>query len=122
MVTRVQGKTLVIGNYRNRCNVIKALQGADFSIIEATEGIRGLKHVMEEVPNVVIINQGKAIEETVRLLRAVRCLTSAPILVVGPGDEDAVTRSRLNGADAYLPRMFDVGALLAHLRILLSRN
>jgi DNA-binding response OmpR family regulator len=122
MVTRVQGKTLVIGNYRNRYNVIKALRGADFSIIEATEGIRGLKHVIEEAPNVVIINQGKVISETIRLLRAVRCLTSAPILVVGPGNGDAVTQSRLNGADAYLPRMFDVGTLLANLRILLSRN
>ena len=122
MVTRVQGKTLVIGNYRNRCNVIRALRGAEFSIIEATEGIRGLKHVIEEAPNVVIINQSKVMEETIKLLRAIRCLTSAPILVVGPGDEYAVARSRQNGADAYLPRMFNVETLLANLRILLSRN
>ena len=122
MVTRVQGKTLVIGNYRNRCNVIKALAGAEFRIIEATEGIRGLKHIIDEAPNVVIINQGKSIEETIRLLRAMRCLTAAPILVVGPQDEEGISRLRLNGADAYLPRMFDVGTLLAKMRILLSRN
>ena len=122
MVTPVQGKTLVIGNYRNRCNVIKALAGAEFRVIEATEGIRGLKHIVDEAPNIVIINQGKFLGETIKLLRAVRCLTSAPILVVGPGSEDTMTRLRQNGADAYLPRMFDVATLLANLRILLSRN
>jgi DNA-binding response OmpR family regulator len=117
-----QARALVIGNYKGRCGVVEALQGPEFYVCEATACIQGLKHIMEMSPDVVIVNQSKSNGAVIKLLRAVKCLTSAPVIVVGCSNRSAIFRALLHGADAYLPRRFEAETLLAYIHILLSRN
>lgn len=122
MVAQVRAKALVIGNYKSRCNIVQELQCTEFRVIEATECIRGLKHVLEEDPNIVIIGAAKTDADAIRLLRAARCLTTVPIIVVGPGSESDIWQSLANGADAYMPKTCNPVTTIAYVHALLSQN
>jgi DNA-binding response OmpR family regulator len=122
VTTQRQATALVIGNYKSRCGVVKVLQGPEFYVCEATACIQGLKHILERSPDVVIIHQNKPSGAVIKLLRAVKCLTSAPVIVVGCSSAPAILQALLHGADAYLPRRFEAETLLACIHILLSRN
>jgi DNA-binding response OmpR family regulator len=101
---------------------VKVLQGLEFYVCEATACIQGLKHILEIGPDVVIVHQSKTNGAAIKLLRAVKCLTSAPVIVVGCSNEPAIFQALLHGADAYLPRQFETEALLAYIHVLLSQN
>jgi DNA-binding NarL/FixJ family response regulator len=122
MVTHTKPRALVIGNYRGRESIIQALRGSPFEIVEATEGRRGLKHVIEDSPNVVIISGSTGEAGRLNLLRAIRCLTSAPILVIGSGRETCANEFLLHGASGFVPycRRFDMTPV--YISTLLSRN
>jgi DNA-binding response OmpR family regulator len=122
MTMQKQARALVIGNYRGRCSVVDALQGSEFYVCEATTWIQGLKHILEMCPDIVIVHQSKPNGAVIKLLRAVKCLTSAPIIIVGCSNEPAIFQALLHGADAYLPQRFEAETLLAYIHILLSRN
>jgi DNA-binding response OmpR family regulator len=117
-----QARALVIGNYRGRCGVVDVLQGPEFYVREATAWIQGLKHILEMYPDIVIVHQSKPNSAVIKLLRAVKCLTSAPVIIVGCSNEPAIFQALLHGADAYLPQRFEAETLLAYIHILLSRN
>ena len=122
MVTQLKPRALVIGNFRGRAGVIDALRGTPFEIIEATESCRGIKHVLEDAPSVVIISGGVTGADAIRLLRAIRCLTSAPILLVGSGRETDTTQPLYHGADAFVPQSRHIEMTSVYVNTLLSRN
>jgi DNA-binding response OmpR family regulator len=122
MTMQKQARVLVIGNYRGRCGVVDALQGPEFYVCEATACIQGLKQILEMCPDIVIVHQSKPNGAVIKLLRAVKCLTSAPVIIVGCSNEPAIFQALLHGADAYLPQRFEAETLLAYIHILLSRN
>jgi DNA-binding response OmpR family regulator len=122
MTAQKQARALVIGNYRGRCGVVEALQGPAFYVCEATACIQGLKRILEMSPDIVIVHQSKPNGAVIKLLRAVKCLTSAPVIIVGCSNEPAIFQALLHGADAYLPRRFEPETLLTYIHILLSRN
>ncbi len=122
MVGQGLTRSLVIGSFKGRCGIVTALQDAGFAVIEATECVRGLKHVLDLSPHIVIIYEGKTLRDGIRLLRALKCVSSAPILVVGSGNEDSVVRSLLQGADAYFPVSWGIETLSSYIHALLSRN
>jgi DNA-binding response OmpR family regulator len=117
-----QARVLVIGNYRGRCDLVEVLQGPEFYVREATAWIQGLKHILEMCPDIVIVHQSKPNGAVIKLLRAVKCLTSAPVIIVGCNNEPVIFQALLHGADTYLPRRFEAETLLAYIHILLSRN
>jgi DNA-binding response OmpR family regulator len=117
-----QARALVIGNYRGRCGVVEVLQGSQFYVCEATTWLQGLKHIMEMKPDIVIVHQSKTDGAVIKLLRAVKCLTSAPVIIVGCSNEPAIFQALLHGADAYLPRRFEAETLLAYIHVLMSQN
>lgn len=122
MVTQTKPRALVIGNYRGRAGVIDALRGSAFQVIEATEGRRGIKHVLEDAPSVVIISGTANDTGHVNLLRAIRCLTSAPILVIGSGRETCANQFLLNGANGFVPLSRHHEITSVYVTTLLSRN
>ena len=122
MVTQTKPRALVIGNYRGRAGVIDALRGTAFQVIEATEGRRGIKHVLEDDPSVVIISGTANDAAHLNLLRAIRCLTSAPILVIGSGRETCANQFLLNGANGFVPLSRYLEMTPVYITTLLSRN
>ena len=109
MVTQTKPRALVIGNFRGRAGIIDALRGSPFYVVEATECRRGIKHVLEDAPNVVIISGSTRDTSLLNLLRAIRCLTSVPILVIGSGQETCAS-------EFLFPRRQWLCALLSPLR------
>lgn len=122
MVTQTKPKALLIGNYRGRASIIQALRGSAFDILEATEGRRGIKHVLEDSPSVVIISGLTGDASHLNLLRAIRCLTSVPILVIGSGRETCANKYLSHGANGFVPycRRFEMTPV--YVNALLCRN
>ena len=122
MVTQLKPHALVVGNYRGRSGIISALRGSAFEIIEATEACRGIKHVLEYAPSVILISYEGVGKEAISLLRALRCLTSAPIILVGSGRETDPTVALFHGADAFIPQSRHREITSVYVSTLLSRN
>ena len=122
MVTQAKPRALVIGTYRRRAGIIDALRGSAFDVIEATEGRRGLKHVLNDAPNVVIVSGACNGADQFSLLRAIRCLTSVPILVIGTGRETWAEEVLFHGANAFIPRSRHLEMTSVYVNTLLSRN
>ena len=122
MVTSARGNALIIGNYRGRRDAVQAFRETEFHLSETTECLRGLKHIIDEAPSIVVIHQGRSLANTWEVLRAVRCVTAAPILVVGRGSKQSQARALLHGADAYLSRTLDPATFLAYVHAVLSKN
>lgn len=122
MVTQVKPRALVIGNYRCRTRIIDAMRGSPFQVIEATEGLRGIKHVLEDGPSVVIIGGVTNGGDHLSLLRAIRCLTSAPILVIGSGRETCTSEFLFHGANGFVPHSRHLEMTSVYVNTLLSRN
>jgi DNA-binding response OmpR family regulator len=115
-------EVLVVGDLKSRSSIVTALQDAGFGVVEATESIGALKHLLDETPQVVIISEKKSLVDEIRLMRSLRCFTTVPIILVGSGGFRSADESLLCRADAYLPKSFDVETLLAFLHALLTRN
>jgi len=126
MVTSARGNALIIGNYRGRRDVVQAFRETEFHLefhlSETTDCLSGLKHIIDEAPSIVVIHQGRSLANTWKVLRAVRCVTAAPILVVGRGSKQSQARALLHGADAYLSRTLDPATFLAYVHAVLSKN
>ena len=122
MVTQVKPKALVIGNYRGRSGIIAALRGSAFEVIEATECLRSIKHVLEDSPNVILISAGAGRAGLLSQLRAIRCLTSVPILVIGTGCETSASEALFNGASGFVPQSRKLETTSVYVNALLSRN
>ena len=124
MVTRTKPNALVIGGYRDRAGIIDALRGSTFEVIEATEGRRGIKHILNDAPNVVIIGGVANAADRLRLVRAIRCLTSAPILIIGSGCETGADERdlHLHGANGFIPHSRRLEMTSVYVHTLLSRN
>jgi DNA-binding response OmpR family regulator len=120
MVT--SAKALVIGSYKGRSEIVEAFQGTEFWVSETVDCLSGLKRIVEEGPSVVVVYQGRSLAQTQQALRAVRCVTSAPVLVVGRGSEQALARALRYNADAYLTRALDPATFLAYVRAVMSKN
>lgn len=122
MVAQAKPKALVIGNFRGRSDIIASLRGTAFAVIEATESRRGLKHVLDYAPSVIIICANRPDGAARNLLRALRCLTAVPILLVGSGRETDAALALGHGADAFVPHCRRLEAAPLYINALLSRN
>ncbi len=123
MVTQIKPKALVIGNYRGRSEVIGALRGSVFEIIEATECLRGIKHVLEDSPNVVIVSSSGDRSDLLTILRSIRCLTTVPILVIGMvGGQTNADEAIIHGASGFVPQSRSLESTSVFVHALLSRN
>ena len=115
-------EVLVVGDLKSRCSLVTTLQDAGFGVVEATECIGALKYLLEDTPRVVIFSKSQSLADEIKLLRALRCLTTVPIIVVGSRGFRSADESLLCRADAYLPKSCDVEELLAFLHALITRN
>ncbi len=115
-------KALVIGSYKGRFEIVDAFQGTEFGVSEAVDCLSGLKHIVQERPSVVVVFQGRSLAQTRQVLRAVRCLTAAPVLVVGRGSQEGLAQALGDTADGFVTRNLDHATFLAYVRTVLSKN
>jgi DNA-binding response OmpR family regulator len=69
----------------------------------------------------MILAEAENIAESEAELRALKAVVRLPVVLLGSGEQSAIVRTLLAGADAYLPWSSEPALLLSHLRALLRR-
>lgn len=99
-----------------------ALEEAGYEVREAESGRIALGEVALRAPDLVILDIGLPDTPGTEVLRAMRPICSAPVLVLSVlGNEKGKIAALDAGADDYLTKPFSGGELLARLRALLRR-
>lgn len=96
------------------------LEGAAFEVAWAPTGREGLEQVARWHPDVVILDLALPDMDGVAVCRELREWSAVPIIVlsVRSGDADKITALE-QGADDYLTKPFNIGELLARIRVAL---
>jgi len=99
-----------------------ALEEAGYAVREAESGRIALGEVALRAPDLVILDIGLPDTPGTEVLRAMRPICAAPVLVLSVlGNEKGKIAALDAGADDYLTKPFGGGELLARLRALLRR-
>ncbi len=82
----------------------------------------GLASIAEREPRLVVLDDGALARGHADFLSRLRRVTWAAVIVIGPGDNDALASALLRGADMYMNRPFDPTELISRARALLRRS
>lgn len=104
-----------------RRRIVRELTEAGVEVVETSGSVDGLLHILEEIPDVVVISEELPPLEVADILSVLRRLTDVPLIILGSGGEPAEVAALEGGADAYLPRTLRAETLLAWVRALLRR-
>jgi two-component system KDP operon response regulator KdpE len=99
-----------------------ALEEAGYNVREAESGRIALGEIALFAPDLVILDLGLPDTPGTEVLRALRPICAAPVLILSViGNEKGKIAALDAGADDYLTKPFSGGELLARLRALLRR-
>ncbi len=92
-------------------------------ITSVTEGSKGLKIIESEPFDLVIAGASLRDTETLDLIRKIRELSDAPLIILSEGESDIDRAKGLeSGADDFVTKQFSPMELLARIRALLRRT
>ncbi|HJT24377.1 MAG TPA: response regulator [bacterium] len=97
-----------------------SLQSHDFKVLEAVTGTEGLALATSHNPDIILLDLGLPDMDGLEVLKRLREWTPTPIIVITARDKEKDKIAGLDaGADDYLTKPFDVGELLARIRVAL---
>jgi two-component system KDP operon response regulator KdpE len=115
-------RVLVVDDERSIRRFLRASLGSQFAIFEATTGEEALAAVVNDRPDVVILDLGLPDMDGVEVTRRLREWTQIPIIIVSVREQEKDKIAALDaGADDYLTKPFGVGELM-RLRSALRRS
>jgi two-component system KDP operon response regulator KdpE len=95
-----------------------SLAPADYKLLEADTGERGLAEAVAHHPDVVLLDLGLPDIDGIEVTRRLREWTTTPIIVLSARGEDTDKVAALDaGADDYLTKPFSLPELLARVRV-----
>jgi DNA-binding response OmpR family regulator len=101
------------------------LKKEKFEVLEASEGMTGLKKALEELPDLVLLDLMLPFTsglDILRKLRENRKTAQVPIIIVSAkGEESDIVVGLELGADDYVTKPFNMAILLARINALLRR-
>lgn len=101
------------------------LKKENFEVLEASEGMTGLKKALEELPDLVLLDLMLPFIsglDILRKLRDNRKMAAVPIIIVSAkGEESDIVVGLELGADDYVTKPFNVSILIARINALLRR-
>jgi two-component system KDP operon response regulator KdpE len=99
------------------------LTSQSYTVIEAATGQEALSAVVEQKPDIVILDLGLPDIDGVEVTRLLREWTQIPIIILSVKSAEADKIAALDvGADDYLTKPFGVGELMARLRAALRHT
>jgi DNA-binding response OmpR family regulator len=105
-----------------RAGLKRSLADRGYDVKTAPTGLGGLSTLVDEHPDVVLLDLGLPDIDGVDLLRMLRAVSTVPVVVVtARDDEGEIIRTLDAGADDYIIKPFSVGQLEARLRAVLRR-
>src|SRR5581483_7650867 len=97
-----------------------SLENHDFKIIEAESGVEGLALASSHKPDIILLDLGLPDMDGLDVLKRLREWTTVPIIILTARGKEKDKISGLDaGADDYLTKPFDVGELMARIRVAL---
>jgi two-component system KDP operon response regulator KdpE len=100
-----------------------SLTANGYTVFEATNGEEALMGVVNNRPDVVILDLGLPDIEGVEVTSRLREWSQVPIIILSVRDQEADKIAALDaGADDYLTKPFGVGELTARLRVVLRHT
>ncbi len=117
-------KILVIEDEANIVQLIRLyLEQANFTVINASDGVAGLELHAREHPDLVILDLMLPALDGMEICRRIRTWASTPILMLTArqGEEDRIAGLEL-GADDYLVKPFSPRELVSRVKAILRRS
>lgn len=97
-----------------------AIEAAGWRLIEASTGQQGLLEASQSRPDVIILDLGLPDTDGIDVIRRVREWSALPIIVLSARGREQDKIAALDaGADDYVQKPFNVGELVARLRVAL---
>lgn len=97
-----------------------ALESHEYRLVEATTSREGLAQATSRNPDVILLDLGLPDGDGIDLTRRIREWSTTPIIVISARGKEQDKIAALDaGADDYLTKPFDVGELMARLRVAL---
>jgi DNA-binding response OmpR family regulator len=106
-----------------RTPLIRALRDRGHAVAGATTAMDGLRAVLDDRPDLVVLDLGLPDLDGRELLRMLRAVSRVPIIVATARDEEAeIVRVLDAGADDYVVKPFTAAQLDARVRAVLRRG
>jgi two-component system KDP operon response regulator KdpE len=123
MITKRKSVILIVDDEAQIRRLLRSsLEEAGYTVREAENGRIALGEIALQAPDLVILDLGLPDTSGTNVLRAMRPLCSAPVLILSVlGHEQKKIEALDAGADDYLTKPFNGGEMLARLRALLRR-
>jgi DNA-binding response OmpR family regulator len=113
---------LVEDDDRIRSSLHGALTNRGYQVFSDGTGLAGLRRIMEEKPNAVILDLGLPDIDGIELVKMIRAVSQVPIIAATARDDERVIVHTLNlGADDYVVKPFSADHLEARLQAVLRR-
>jgi DNA-binding response OmpR family regulator len=115
--------SLVEDDPRIREALTRAMHLLGHRVIGAEAGLPGLRAIVAEEPDIVILDLGLPDIDGLELLRMIRAVSAVPVIIATARDDEADIISTLNaGADDYVVKPFSADQLDARVRAVLRRR
>jgi DNA-binding response OmpR family regulator len=106
-----------------RTALSRALAERGHAVSSEPTGLRGLQRVLDDPPDLVVLDLGLPDIDGTKLLRMLRPVSRVPVIVATARDDDIATVQALDaGADDYLVKPFSAEQLDARIRAVLRRT
>ncbi len=102
--------------------VSKGLTERGHVVLGASSGLDGLAEIVDQRPDVVVLDLGLPDIDGLELLRMLRAVSAVPVIVAtARDDEQEIIRTLDAGADEYVVKPYSVAQLEARIRAVLRR-
>lgn len=106
-----------------RSAMIRALTERGHVVSSSPDAMSGLQAVIDQKPDLVILDLGLPDLDGVELLRMLRAVTDIPVIIATARDDDAQVVKVLDaGADDYVIKPFSASTIDARVRAVLRRS
>ena len=119
---RVARLALIEDDASIRASLERALRERGHEVRSASTGLAGLSQIVDDHPDVVILDLGLPDIEGLELLKMLRAVSAVPVIAAtARDDEREIVRTLDAGADDYVVKPYSAEQLEARLRAVLRR-
>jgi two-component system KDP operon response regulator KdpE len=99
-----------------------ALKSNDYEMLSAGNGVNGISMFLFHHPDLVLLDLGLPDIDGMVVLDEIRQASSTPVIIISArGKEQEKVSALDSGADDYLTKPFNIGELLARIRVAIRR-
>jgi DNA-binding response OmpR family regulator len=114
---------LIEDDVKIRTAMVRALTERGHAVASQPTGMAGLRHAIDERPDLVVLDLGLPDLDGAALLRMLRSVSQVPVIVATARDDDRAVVSALDaGADDYVVKPFSADQLDARIRAVMRRT